>query len=106
MKKLIVVSILICGLFVVGCGGKKASKEESAMKEYATTYFESHLKGDVSLASTTRTITIADLKKAISLLGDQYDMTKLDGCADDSAIDLKLNEAREITETTYRMNCK
>ena len=103
MKKLLITSLLVCALFFVGCGNKTSAKEE-AMKGYATTFYELHQKGTEGL--TTPTVSIAQLKEAVTLVGDTYDMTKLDGCTDDSYVELKINDAKEVTEVVYHMTCE
>lgn len=107
MKKILITSLLICALFVVGCGNKTNAKEE-AMKEYATKFYELHQKGTVGL--TNPTISITQLKTAMEQLGtqygDDYDLTKLKGCTDDSYVELKINDAKEVTEVVYHMTCE
>ena len=103
MKKTLIVSLLVCTVFVAGCGNKANAKEE-AMKEYAIKFYESHQKGDNGL--TTPTVSIEQLKTAIEVVGDQYDMTKLDGCADTSYVELKIDESKNVTDVVYHMECK
>ena len=103
MKKILITSLLVCALFTVGCGSKTNAKEE-AMKEYATKFYELHQKGDNGL--TEPKVSIAQLKDGIAQAGDTYDMTKLEGCTDESYVELKVNEAKEVTDVVYHMTCE
>lgn len=102
MKKVLVASLLICTLFVAGCGNKVDPKEE-AMKEYSIKYYELHQKGIMGL--TNPTVSIEELKKAMEITNDEYDLSKLDGCADSSSVELQLDENREVTDVIYHMEC-
>lgn len=99
MKKVIGFSLLII-LVLAGCGSKKENYAKT-MEDYAQKYYDLHLSGDVNL--TTYTLTIADLKEAITLVGDSYDMTKLEKCNDDSKTVMTKNNDKLTFETT--MNC-
>lgn len=102
MKKIIITTVAICLLFSVGCG--KLAKKEAVMKEYATDFYEKYQKGAVSL--TDPTVYISQLKNANEQIDAGYDLSKLDGCNDDSYVELKIDESREITEIIYHMDCK
>ena len=103
MKKILITSLLLCSIFMVGCGNKTNAKEE-AMKEYATKFFQLHQQGDNGV--TNPTISIAKLKNAIEVANDSYDLTKLEGCTDESYVELKLDDSRQITDVIYHMDCK
>ena len=95
MKKVIfLIFILLC---LVGCGKEKEDYGK-IMEEYATTFYNLHLKGDADL--TTYTLTIADLKQAIILAGDSYDLKKLEACDDSSSITININDEQLIFEAT------
>ena len=104
MKKILLVSIIVGSIaLLIGCGSG-SSKYEKTMKEYATTFYNLHQKGNVS--QTVPTVSIAQLKEAIEVVGDNYDMTKLEGCSDESYVELVVDETtREITEVKYYLQC-
>lgn len=105
MKK-VLISCFVIGmlLFSVGCGNKM-SKYESTMKEYATTFYNLHKKGEEGITSFD--VSITQLKTAIEVIGDSYDLEKLKNCTDDSYVTLKIDEAtKDVKDVEYHLNCE
>ena len=101
MKKSILI-LAIC-LLLLGCG--KNMNYEDTMKEYATTFYNLHKKGQENLNSLK--ISIADLKEAIEVVKDNYDMSKLEGCKDESYVELIVDKTtKEIKEIKYNLQCE
>lgn len=107
MKKGLTISLVLCGLLMItGCGGEgtKTNKYEETMKEYAVSYYNAHLKGTEGLTSTN--ISIAQLKDAITKIGDNYDMNKLADCKDESYVELIINQTNnDVDSVNYHMQC-
>ena len=106
MKKILTISMVLGLLVFAGCeGGKQqANKYEETMKEYAISYYNAHLKGTEGLTSTQ--ITVGQLKDAITKIGDNYDMSKLESCTDDSYVELIINQTNNgVDSVNYHMNC-
>ena len=109
MKKGLTISLVLCGLLMfTGCGEEqntpKTTKYEETMKEYAVSYYNAHLKGTEGLTSTK--ITIAQLKDAIAKIGDNYDMSKLADCKDESYVELIINQTNNnVDSVNYNMQC-
>ena len=106
MKKLLLTGVLVCAVFtLVGCGnGTKLTKEEETMKEYATTFYNNHQKGDTGL--TNPQVSIEQLKSGNEFGGDNFDLSKLEKCKDTSYVELKINEAKDITDYVFHMECE
>lgn len=107
MRKKLFVTIVICSVFVlVGCGNKETTNNyEETMKEYATEFYNAHLKGTEGLKTTE--ISIAKLKDAVTKVGDTYDMSKLDKCKDTSYVELQINEEdNSVSKYTFHMECE
>jgi len=107
MKKVLAISLVLCGLFIfTGCGEKETeiSKYEDAMREYAISYYNSFLKSTESL--TEANITVGRLKKAVNLGVASYDMSKLATCSDESYVVLKINQTNnDVDSVEYHMEC-
>ena len=101
MKKVLLV--LIGLVFLVGCSSQ--SKYEETMKEYATQFYNAHQKDQEGL--TNPTVSIKQLKEAIEAVGDEYDLTKLEKCTDDSYVELIIDETtKDVTDVKYYLECK
>ena len=101
MKKVFLV--LIALIFLAGCNSQ--SKYEETMKEYATQFYNAHQKGQEGL--TNPTISIKQLKEAIEMVGDNYDLTKLDKCTDESYVELVIDETtKDVKDVKYYLECK
>ncbi len=101
MKKILLV--LASLVFLVGCNNQK--KYEEAMKEYATQFYNAHQKGQEGL--TNPTISIKQLKEAVELVGDDYDLTKLEKCTEDSYVELIIDDTtKDVKEVKYYLECK
>lgn len=101
MKKVLLV--LIGLVFLVGCNSQ--SKYEETMKDYATQFYNAHQKGQEGL--TNPTVSIKQLKEAIEAVGDEYDLTKLEKCTDDSYVELIIDETtKDVTDVKYYLECK
>ncbi|MEG2322484.1 MAG: hypothetical protein RSB71_03285 [Bacilli bacterium] len=105
MKKVLLGSILLGSIFLmVGCGNK-TTKYEKVMQEYATTFYNLHQKGTEGL--TNPTVSIKQLKEAVSQVKDDFDMKKLDKCEDESYVEIILQDgSKEIKEYKFYMKCK
>jgi len=102
MKKGLMLIALIA-LFTVGCNATK--EYESTMEEYAQTFYNEHQKGNVNL--TNPTISIAQLKEAVEMKLDDFDMSKLAKCKDSSYTELIINqESREIEKYVHHLECE
>lgn len=109
MKKVLTISFMVCALVLVAGCGNKTSKYEETMKEYATTFYNLHQKGDVS--QTNPTVSITQLKNVMEVLGtengDNYDMSKLSKCKDESYVELIIDEAtRDVKDVKYHLECE
>lgn len=103
MKKNILVLALITCLLLVGCGNKV--NYEEVMKEYATTFYNLHKKGQENQKSLT--VSIADLKEAIEIVNDNYDMSRLESCKDESYVELLIDtDTKEVKEIKYYLQCE
>lgn len=107
MKKGLTISLVLCGLLMfTGCGEEKTktNKYEETMKEYAVSYYNAHLKGTEGLTSTK--VSVAQLKDAIEKVGDNYDMSKLSSCKDESYVELIINQTNnQVDNVNYHMQC-
>jgi len=109
MKKVLAISLVLCGLFAfTGCGENnnttKTSKYDDTMKEYATNYYNSFQKGTEGLTETN--ITVGRLKEAVNLGIASYDMSKLAACSDESYVVLKINQTNnDVDSVEYHMEC-
>lgn len=105
MKKIFAVSLVLCGLFVfTGCGDKK-SDYENTMKEYATTFYNTVLKGTEGL--TSYPVSVAKLKDAVEKKRVNLDMSKLEKCTDDSYVELIINQTNnEVENVNFHMTCE
>lgn len=105
MKKFLGLSltfVFVC-LCVAGCG-KSESKYEKTMQEYAKKYYELHMSG--TEGQTEFRVSIEGLKKAIEIVGDTYDMSKLSDCDDKSYVDIFVKEGtKEIDHYEFHMTC-
>ena len=63
MKKNLLILVMCFCLILVGCN--KQEKYEKAMKEYATTFYNLHKKGQENQESLK--VSISDLKEAIEI---------------------------------------
>lgn len=105
MKKVLTISFMVCALILVAGCGNKTSKYEETMKEYATTFYNLHQKGDMS--QTNPSVSIAQLKNAIEVIGDEYDMSKLEKCKDESYVELIIDETtRDVKDVKYHLECE
>ncbi len=103
MKKFLLFSVVVCCLFLVGCGQKKY---EDAMKEYATSFYNNYQKGQEGL--TNPTISIKQLKQAIDLQlsGADYDLSKLDKCSENSYVELIIDDTtKDVKDVKYFLEC-
>lgn len=101
MKKILLV--LVGLVFLVGCNSQ--SKYEETMKDYATQFYNAHQKGQEGL--TNPTVSIKQLKEAIEAVGDEYDLTKLEKCTDESYVELIIDETtKDVTDVKYYLECK
>lgn len=97
MKKLFLILII---LILVGCNN---NKYEKTMEEYSQTFYNLHIKGQKR--NQIVTISIADLKEANEVVGDDYDLKKLKKCQDDSYVELEIDENFEIKNIKYNLKC-
>ena len=104
MKKFVVILLVACsGFLFTGCNNQ--SKYEEIMKEYATRFYNEHQKGQEGL--TNPTISIKQLKEAIEIVGDDYDLTKLEKCTDESYVELVIDEnTKDVKDVKYYLECK
>lgn len=101
MKKALL--ILVIMIFLVGCNSQ--GKYEEAMKNYATKFYNDHQKGQEGL--TNPTVSIKQLKDAVEAVGDDYDLTKLEKCTDDSYVELIIDETtKDVKDIKYYLECK
>lgn len=105
MKKILVISLTLCGLFVfTGCGDKEA-KYEKTMREYATNYYNAVLKGTEGL--TSYPVSVAKLKDAVAKKIVNFDMSKLSKCTDESYVELIINQTNnEVDSVNFHMSCE
>lgn len=104
MKKVLSLSLALCALVVLSGCGSKNSKYEETMKEYATNWYNSYVKGTQDL--TEKTVSIKDLKDANTYANANYDLSKLKDCTEDSYATIKINKSNnEIESITYNLSC-
>ena len=102
MKKLILILTLL--FIFTGCS-KRENNYEEIMKEYATEHFNLHMSGSEFLIDPN--ISLSDLKNAVALMGDKYDLTKLSNCKNTSYVTLILNkETNQIIDYKFYLECK
>ena len=106
MKKIMSLTIAVLLLLTVtGCkdNTKKETKED-IMKQYASTFYNAHVKGTQGL--TNLKVTIKQLKDSAGRVSETYDMTKLEGCTDESYVELTIDPTTsEISNYAFYMNC-
>lgn len=94
MKKIL---ILIPLLLLTACTNK-----EKLFENYAKTYYENHMKMINNVDSVT--ITLDDLKNAST--EDEYDLTKLKKCKNNSKITFYLNkQTKQIENKKIELEC-
>ena len=111
MKKIIGIIVVIVIIVVVALGvffvynQKEANKSlENEITPLAEDYFDKYMSTNES--SNMYTVTLADLKEA-NENGESYDLSKLDGCKDDTSVTLTINYGTgKITKTEVELNCK
>ncbi len=104
MKRVFAVCATLCCLFVVAGCEEKLNANEKTMKEYATNYYNSMLKGTEGL--TTTNITVKQLRDARELNVVDYDMSKLASCTEESYVELTINTTdNSIDKITYHLQC-
>ncbi len=103
MNKFLVLLLLPSLILLSGCNNQK--KYEEAISEYATAFYNDYQKGSIGL--TNPTISIAQLKEANELVQANYDLSKLDGCEDQSYVELIIDEeTQDILEIKYFLQCE
>lgn len=100
MKKIIIISILL----LAGCSSDNNKLYESKLKEYGTMYYESYMKNVEG--QNTNKISIKDLKNINDKLGESYDLTELSTCDEDSYVEIKVDNNKNIKNYKYHLNCK
>lgn len=105
MKKVLLVAVLVISLTLAGCGNQaKTEKYEKTLEEYARNYFEKYVP--VQGMSQVE-IKIADLKNAVDHANADYDLSKLEGCTENSMVKLILKpNSRDIEKVEFELNCK
>ena len=94
MKKIL---LLIPLLLLTGCSNK-----EKLFKQYAKTYYENHMKMVNNIDSVT--ITLEELKNAQT--EDEYDLSKLKKCKNNSKITFYLDkDTKNIKNEKIELNC-
>ena len=97
--------ILIGIVFLTGCNGQSQNKYEEIMKDYAIKFYNDHQKGQEGL--TNPTISIEQLKEAVEVVGDDFDLTKLEKCTDESYVELIIDETtKDVKDIKYYLECK
>lgn len=104
VRKYFSVLFIICILITLtGCN--KMSAKEKVMKEYAVDFYNNYLKGYES--TEPKTVTIADLKKAVEVVGKDYDLKKLEKCTDESYAELIIDSnTKEVTDVNFYLECE
>lgn len=106
MKKVILVVVLVVSLTLAGCTNDDTRMKnfENAMEEYGKSYFENYVPVQ---GMSQVDIRILDLKNAVDHADADYDLSKLDGCTDNSMVKLILKpDSRDIESVEFDMNCK
>lgn len=106
MRKIITCLLAFsCLVMFTGCEEKtQLSKYDETMKDYATNYYNSFVKGTEGL--TEFNITVARLKEAVELNIVNYDMNELSTCTDESYVILKINQTNnDVEDIEYHMEC-
>ena len=94
MKKICLLLLLI---ILTGCSSK-----EKIFEEYAKQYYQDHMKMVNNIESVT--ITLSDLKTASAY--DEYDLSKLKKCKDNSKIIFYLNkDSKNIENKKIELDC-
>lgn len=103
MKKVYGLLLVAVALCMVGCD--KKNKYEKAMEDYVTVFYNNHQSGNTTLDNPI--ISIAELKEAVSQGYDDFDMSKLEKCSDESYTKLIINkDTRKIESYEHHLNCK
>ena len=94
MNKFLVLLLLPSLILLSGCNNQK--KYEEAMSEYATAFYNDN-----------PTISITQLKEANELVQANYDLSRLEGCEDQSYVELVIDEqTQDIKEIKYFLQCE
>lgn len=102
-NKIILLVVVFCTLFITGCDNQNKYKE--IMKDYANQFYIAYQKNQEGL--TNPTVSIKQLKSAVKLGGENYDLSKLKKCTDESYVELILDEAtKDIKDIKYYLECK
>jgi len=100
MKKILI--ILVVGIFLlVGCGNKE-EKYKEILRDYAQTYYNEYMSGVDNQIQAE--ITLGMLKVA-NEYNDEFDLSKLDKCSDDTTIILNLDEQKNIVSYEFELKC-
>jgi len=100
MKKILVLTLVL--LIISGCNS--IQKYEQTMKEYSLHFYENYKKGQEDINNVT--VSIKQLKQAVEVVREDYDMSKLKNCSDESYVQIMLNEKKEVIDIKYYLKCK
>ena len=103
MNKFLSLIFMFSLVLLVGCDNQE--KYEEAMSEYATTFYNDYQKGSIGL--TNPTISITQLKEANEMVQANYDLSRLEGCKDQSYVELIIDEeTQDVKEIKYFLQCE
>lgn len=100
MKKIIMI-LFLSAILLTGCTNKEEDYK-NILQDYAKTYYEKHMIGVDNQQQAE--ITLEMLKKANNY-DDNYDLSLLKECDDNTSVTISLNNQKQIINYEYELKC-
>ena len=100
MKKNIVILLVGCFL-LVGCNNKEEVYKE-LLQEYAETYYNNYMSG---VDNQNRAEITLKMLKVSNEYNGEFDLSKLDKCADETTVILNLDANKKIIDYEFELKC-
>ena len=101
MKKILILTLLVFCLS--GCVKKNEINYEKEFETLATSYYTKYQKG---MGLDIAEVYLIDLKEANELMGDNFDLSKVKKCDDDSVVKIYLKSGTiQIEKYEFDLKC-
>ena len=102
LKKILFITLGSIVLFnVTGCD--KQEKQKELLKEYGTDYYNTYMSEVKGLDIAE--VTLGMLKDLNDKDLENYDLTDLEDCEDETSVKMTLDENNKITKYEYNLKC-
>lgn len=98
MKK---IGIIICCILVLTGCGKQEKEQKEQLLIAARQYYESYGK---TYSVDEYTVSLKQLKKAKEELKQDYDLSKVDDCKDDTSVTFTIKN-KKVAKEVIKLNC-